>query len=214
MQREKPPGNIYSGGVAYETGQCIHMYAILSFDLYYIGVGTGGGGGGGGGSGGTCPHKLQVGGAVPPQPGCCTRPDYDSFHEYRQLQSILYLTYSSFLHCYNQETLVYLSQVQTLASLMQKWVWFLRNVGVVQNSVYGMLVHAYLMPPQRSTSSYASVLGGVEGGRREELGQTGRNGPSPTGWLAGAAMELLIWRKRRERDRERGTLHSRGESLD
>ena len=36
-----------------------------------IGVGTGGGGGGGGGSGGTCPHKLQVGGAVPPQPEPC-----------------------------------------------------------------------------------------------------------------------------------------------
>ena len=30
-----------------------------------IGVGTGGG------SGGTCPHKLQVGGAVPPQPKPC-----------------------------------------------------------------------------------------------------------------------------------------------
>ena len=65
-------------------------------------------------------------------PGCCTRPDYDSFHEYRQLQSILYLTYSSFLHCYNQETLVCLCQVQTLASLMQKWVCFLQNVDVVQ----------------------------------------------------------------------------------
>ena len=63
-------------------------------------------------------------------PGCCTRPDFDSFHENKQLQNILYLTYSLFLHCYNQETL---SQVQTLASLMQKWVWFLRNVDVVQN---------------------------------------------------------------------------------
>ena len=49
--------------------------------------GGGGGGGGEGGSGGTCPHKLQVRGDSAPttraMPGCCTRPDYDSFHEYR-----------------------------------------------------------------------------------------------------------------------------------
>ena len=82
------------------------------------------------------PQAAGRGGSAPTtraMPGCCTKSDYDSFHEYRQLQSILYLTCSSFLHCYNQETLVYLSQVQTLVSLMQKWVWFLRNVGVVQN---------------------------------------------------------------------------------
>ena len=86
------------------------------------------GGGGGGGSGGHLPPQAAGrGGSAPTtkaMPGCRTRPDYDSFHEYRQLQSILYLTYSSFLHCYNQETLVYLCQAQTLASLMQKWVWF------------------------------------------------------------------------------------------
>ena len=96
----------------------------------------GGGGGGGGGQWGHLPSQAAGrGGSAPTtkaMPGCRTRPDYDSFHEYRQFQSILYLTYSSFLHCYNQETLVYLCQAQTLSSLMQKWVWFLRNVGVVQ----------------------------------------------------------------------------------
>ena len=82
--------------------------------------------------GGTCPHKLQVGGAVPPQPELCqdailgrTMIHSMNINSYR-----VYLTYSLFLHCYNQETL---SKVQTLATLMQKWVWFLRNVGVVQN---------------------------------------------------------------------------------
>ena len=76
-------------------------------------------GGGGVAVGALAPQDAHRG-AVPPQPEPCqyavaTRPDYDSFHEYRQLQSVLYLTYSSFLHCYSQETLVYLSQVQTLA---------------------------------------------------------------------------------------------------
>ena len=91
------------------------------------------------GRGGSAPTTRAM-------PGCCTRPDYDSFHEYRQLQSILYLTYSSFLHCYNQETLVYLSQVQTLASLMQKWVCFLRNVGVVQKFSRAMRAINILCP--------------------------------------------------------------------
>ena len=59
-----------------------------------------------------------------------------------------------------------------------------------------------------------NVVGDVERGRREELGQTGRNGSSPAGWPAGAGVELLIWRKKRERDRERGTPHSRGQDSD
>ena len=95
------------------------------------------------------PQAAGRGGNAPTtkaMPGCCTRPDYDSFHEYRQLQSILYLTYSLFLHCYNQETLVYLCQAQTLASLMQKWVWFLRNVGVVQIFSHAMRAINILCP--------------------------------------------------------------------
>ena len=80
------------------------------------------GGGGGGGSGGTCPHKLQVGGAVPPQPEPCQDAvlGLTMIHSMNIDSSRVHSTYNSFLHCYNQETLVYLSQVQTLASLDAK----------------------------------------------------------------------------------------------
>ena len=53
-----------------------------------------------------------------------------------------------------------------------------------------------------------------EGGRRRDR-QGGRILLYLTcGWLARADMELLIWRKKRERDRERGQLHSRVQGSD
>ena len=97
----------------------------------------------GGGSGGACPHKLQVVGALPPQPEpssmiCCISPGqwFTTWNSWTIERSYkvcsTYLTACSFslnLSRYSQETLDW---AQGIAPRVQKWAWFGGNVGVVK----------------------------------------------------------------------------------
>ena len=92
---------------------------------------------------------------MPPQPEPCQDAvlGLTMIHSMNIDSSRVHSTYNSFLHCYNQETLVYLSQVQTLASLMQKWVWFLQNMGVVQKFSHALCARLISCAPTMPRSN-------------------------------------------------------------
>ena len=120
--------------------------------MHYIGIGNGGGGGGGG------PPPPPP----PPPPAPTTRAiqyllhyPWQLVHHMKFMNKCSYcLSYCLLLTEYQSEILACL---QATAPIVQKWVWFESNVGMVKNS-HTLHAQPYILPPQPVASSYACAL--------------------------------------------------------